>query len=286
VLAIYEPTGKSFTLPFDADPRQLKLVPALKSPGLDPLADPFWFFYLRSGDDDSSKNTLFVRTPAGVEHALGARGTLQQLRFVESADEAHGYALVDVQGETGHYLWWNAAGETRVLAERAMWRPRRLIVDFDGSVGKVAVASGERLQVLAERVPWQAFEYQDSTKEWTVLFHDLDGTSGRLSAFYDGIDGLQSVPLDQPFVAPELSEVASDVVVLGTASLNNVLSGVSYLTHFDTTTRTGRLEYRNLELRFTAHVNSGVSDYVVSNDEVLYSIPYGDDAGIWLVPGK
>src|SRR4051812_19233158 len=286
VLAVNESTGRSFTLPFDADPRQLKLVPALKSRGVDPLVDPFWFFYLRSDADESSKNTLFVRTPAGIEHALGAHSTLQQLRLVESTSETHGYALVDVDGETGRYVWWNAAGETRVLAERAMWRPRRLIVDFDGSLGKVAVASGDRLQVLAERVPWQAFEYQDSTQQWTVLFHDLDGVNGRLSAFYDGIDGLQSTPLDKPFVAPELSEVASSVVVLGTASLSDVLSGVSYLTHFDPETRTGRLEYRNLELRFTAHVNSGVSDYVVSRDEVLYTIPYGDDAGIWLVPGK
>lgn len=286
VLAIHEPTGRSFTLPFDADPRQLKLVPARKSRGLDPLVDPFWFFYLQSGADEDSQNTLFVRTPAGDEHALGAHSTLQQLRLVESASETHGYALVDVDGETGRYVWWNAAGEIRVLAEHAMWRPRRLIVDFDGSLGKVAVASGDRLRVLAEGVPWQAFEYQDITKEWTVLFHDLEGATGRLSAFYEGIDGLQSAPLDKPFVAPELSEVASDVVVFGTASLNNVLSGVSYLTHFDPVTRTGRLEYRNLELRFTAHVNSGVADYVVSKDEVLYSIPYGDDAGIWLVPGK
>ena len=286
VLAIHEPTGRSFTLPFDADPRQLKLVPARKSRGLDPLVDPFWFFYLRSTGDESSKNTLVVRTPAGEEHELGAHSTLLQLRLVESANEIHGYALIDVDGETGRYVWWNADGETRELAERAMWRPRRLIVDFDGTVGKVAVASGDRLLVLAENVPWQAFEYQDSTKEWTVLFHDMQAGVGRLSVFSAGLDGLQSVPANKPFVAPELTEVASNVIVLGTSSLNDVLSGVSYLSDFDAKTRTGRLEYRNLQLRFTASVKNGVSDYVVSHDEVLYTVPYGDDAGIWLVPGK
>jgi hypothetical protein len=83
-----------------------------------------------------------------------------------------------------------------------------------------------------------------------------------------------------------LSDVASNVAVLSTLSLNDVLSGVSYFTHYDVTTRTGRLEYRNLELRFTAKVNDGVSNYVVTHNEVLYTIPYGDDAGIWLVPGK
>jgi hypothetical protein len=287
VLAIHEPTGRSFTLPFDAEPTELQLVPALNSRGLDPLKDPFWFVFLRSGESDESQNTLFVRTPAGDEHALGAHATLLQMRLLETARETHGYALVDVAGETGRYVWWNPEGETRTLAENAMWRPERLIVDFDGTLGSLAVTSGDRLQVVAERVPWQAFEYQDSTRNWTALFHDAqaDGT-GKLSVFYAGLDGLQATPPDQPFVAPELSKVASNVIVFSTLSLNNVLSGVSYFTNFDVKTRTGRLEYRNLELRFTAKVNEGVGDYVVSRDEVLYTIPYGRDAGIWLVPGK
>jgi hypothetical protein len=286
VLAFHEPTGKTFTLPFDADPRQLKLVPARNSRGLDPSSDPFWFLYLRSGDTDASQNTLFLRTPPGDEHALGAHSTLQQLRMLESDSETYGYALVDVTGETGRYVWWNEAGETRTLAENAMWRPPRLIVNFDGTLGDVAVTSGDRLLVVAERVPWQAFEYQDTTKNWTVLFHDMQGETGRLSVFPNGLDALLATPPDAPFVAPELSDVASKVIVLGTSSLNDVLSGVVYFTHFDLTTRTGRLEYRNLELRFTARVNDGVSDYVVAHDEVLYAIPYGEDAGIWLVSGK
>lgn len=286
LLAIHEPSGRSFTLPFDADSRQLQLVPARNSPGRDPLSDPFWFVYLGSGDDDSSLNTLFVRTPAGDELALGAHSTLNHLRLVETASDVYGYALVDVEGETGRYIWWNAAGETRVLAENAMWRPDRLIVDSDGTVGSVAVASGDRLRVVAKGVPWQAFEYQDSTRQWTVLFHDMQEGMGRLSVFAEGLDGLESVPPDEPFAVPELTTVASNVVVLGTSSLDEVLSGVSYLSHFDLTTRTGRLEYRNLELRFTASVNDGVSDYLVSHDELLYTIPYGEDAGIWLVSGK
>jgi hypothetical protein len=286
LVAIHEPSGRSFTLPFDADPEQTKLVPALHSRGLDPLADPFWFFYLRSGESESSQNTLFVRTPAGDEHELGAHATLEQLRLLDSASEPYGYALVDVAGETGRYVWWNAAGETRVLAESVMWRPSRLIVDFDGTVGSVAVTSGARLRVLAERVPWQDFEYRDATKEWTVLFHDMQSESGRLSMFPGGIDELQSTPPDSPLVVPELADVASNAVVLGTSSLDRVLSGVVYLSDFDLSTRTGRLEYRNLELRFTARVNDGVADYVVADDEVLYTVPYGDEAGIWLAPGK
>jgi hypothetical protein len=36
----------------------------------------------------------------------------------------------------------------------------------------------------------------------------------------------------------------------------------------------------------TARVNDDVSDFVVAHDEVLYAIPYGENAGIWLVAGK
>jgi hypothetical protein len=286
VLAIHEPSGQTFTLPFDADPTQIMLLPARDNRGLDPLADPFWFVYVRSGESEAAQDTLFVRTPAGDEHALGPHATLQKFRLFESASETYGYALTDVAGETGRYLWWNAAGETRVLSESAMWRPSRLIVDFDGVAGNVAVTSGDRLLVVAERVPWQDFEYQDGTKDWTVLFHDMQGVNGKLSVFSGGLDGLEGTPPESPLIAPELSEVASDVIALGTWSLDKVLPGVMYLSHFDLTTRTGRLAYRNLELRFTARVNDGVSDYVVADDEVLYAIPYGDSAGIWLTPGK
>jgi hypothetical protein len=287
LMAIHEPTGRTFTLPFDADPSRVKLVPARKSPGRDPLVDPFWFFYLRSGDSEGSEDSLFVRTPAGVEHALGTRATLRKLRLLESESETHGCALIDVAGETGRYVWWNEAGETRVVAENVMWRPDRLIVDFDGIVGSVAVASGDSVKVLAERVPWDAFEYQDGTRQWTVLFHDMqEQGAGKLSVFREGIDELESAPPEPTLSLPELSTVASNVIVFGTSSLDEVLSGVTYLTDFDRSTFTGRLEYRNLELRFTARINEGVSSYVVGYDEILYTIPYGDDAGIWLASAK
>jgi hypothetical protein len=285
VMLLHEPDGETFTLPFDAEPTQLRVAPAQGSPGLDPLVDPFWFFYLRY-EGEGLEDSLFVRTPLGEEHALGAHSTLLQLRLVESASEAYGYALVDIEGETGRYLWWNQSGETKTLAEGAMWRPDRLVIDFDGIVGKVAVASGDRLSVLAEGVPWQAFEYQDAKKQWTVLFHDMKDGIGRLSVFPRGLDQLEAAPASPPLVLPQLTEVAPDAVVFGTSAMNELLSGVLYLSSYDLVERTGQLDYRNLELRFTATVAHGVSDYMVLNDEVLYAVPYGDNAGIWLVQGK
>jgi hypothetical protein len=113
-----------------------------------------------------------------------------------------------------------------------------------------------------------------------------DDGAGRLSMLPAGLGDLETASPERPFVLPELSPVASNVIAFGTSSLNDVLSGVVYLTHYDLTTFTGRLEYRNLELRFTAQVSPGVSDYLVARDEILYTVPYGDDAGIWLARGK
>jgi hypothetical protein len=174
------------------------------------------------------------------------------------------------------------------LAAQVLLQPSRLIVDYDGSLGKLAVASGDRLIVLTEGVPWPEFEYRDASKQWTVLFHDLSLTkqSGTLSAFYGSLDALAATPIDQPFVAPTLETIAPNVGVFQSASLDQLLSGVIYLADFDPVRGTGRLEYRSMELRFTGLVNYDVSDYKVFQDQVLYAIPRGENAGIWLVAGK
>ena len=293
VLAIQVGGKKQFELPFDADPARLKLVPALGSRGADPSQDPFWFFGMRDGDSDATQATLVVKPPSGDEFTLGAHATFQQLSLQESAAETHGYALVNVQSDgSGDYLWWDKDGNTKLLAEHALSQPSRLIVDFDGSLGKLAVTSGDRLLIVTEGVPWPQFEYRDSTREWTALFHDAilpgqaHGQNGQLSVFYGTLDALESTPLTAPLTAPTLDLIAPRVGVFRVAALGQVLSGVMYLSDFDEQSGTGQLDYRNLDLRFTAHVNDGVSDYAIVGDQVLYAIPRGDSAGIWLVSGK
>jgi hypothetical protein len=293
VFAVHEPSGKQFQLPLDADPERFKLVPARGSAGLDPSRDPFWFFGMRDGESDASRDTLVVKPPGGAEFTLGAHASFQHLNLLESPEETHGYALVEIESDgSGRYLWWNGQGESKVLAEHVLPQPSRLVVDFDGSLGKVAVASGDRLLVLTEGVPWPQFEYRDPMGQWTVLFHDLilpgqaHGQNGQLSVFYGTLDSLQATPLNAPFVAPELQLVAPSAGVFRAAGLGQVLSGVMYLADFDEQSGTGRLDYRNLDLRFTAHVNDHVSDYRIIADQVLYAIPRGERAGIWLVSSK
>jgi hypothetical protein len=100
------------------------------------------------------------------------------------------------------------------------------------------------------------------------------------------IAGLEAIPEDQPMPEIELTTIAPSVSRFGVGSLGLVLPGLLFLTNYDLDRGTGRLEYRNLELGFTALVNYGVSDYLVAKDEVLYAVPRGEGAGIWLVQGK
>ena len=246
-----------------------------RQPRSGPTQDPFWFFGLRDVDADAGRDTLLVRTPSGKELTLGAHATLQQLKVLESPERATATRWVDVGNDgSGRYLWWDSQGQSKVLAEHAVARASRLIMDFDGALGKLAVTSGDRLQVLAEGVPWPAFEYRDQTQQWTALFHDLilpghpHEQNGQLSVFYGTLDALEATPIDQPFTAPELLPIAPSAGVFRISPLGLVLSGVIYLADVDAETGLGQLDYRNLDLRFTAHVNSGVSDYLVVQDQV------------------
>ena len=282
--ALHEPSGKVYDLELDADPLYLRLLPARGSPGKSPIDDPFWFVFLH--DVSSSLGTFVVRDPSGVERVIGESATLDHLDLIESDTVSHGYALVNVEGRVGDYVYWNTQGETRTLAHDVYTRADRLIVDWDGTVGNLAAASEDRLVIVAERVPGDGFEFLDGSREWTVLFHDWQGDSGRLSRFPGTLDSLASTPADAAFASPELEEVASSVGVSTTASLGALLPGTIFLARYDATTATGRLSYENAELRFKATVDFGVSDYLVTRDYLLYAIPYGDDQGIWLATGK
>lgn len=280
--ALQEPSGRLFELELNADPQYLRLVP--DRGGQDPTTDPFWFVYLR--DVESTLGTFLVKGPDGVEHEIGKRATLDHLGMLGTGEETYGYALVNVENSVGEYLHWNAQGETHSLAQNVYAPASRLLVDWDGSLGKLAAVSGDRLRVLAERVPGDGFEFTDASGEWTVLFHDWNGESGRLSRFSGTLNGLDATPPQAPFAAPELTEVAPSVGFYTTTSLSALLPGTVFLADYDATKGTGRLSYENAELRFNATVDNGVSSYLVTAGYLLYAIPYGKDRGIWLATGK
>jgi hypothetical protein len=279
-----EPSGHVYDLDFNADPRYLRPVPARDSAGQDPTKDPFWFLFLR--DVSSSVGTFVVKDPEGSERVIGENATLDYLDLVDSSSERYGYALVNVQDGLGDYVYWNADGAQHTLARRVYTGANRLLVDWDGTSGNLAVVSGNRLAIIAQHVPADGFEFTDGRNEWTVLFHDWQGESGRLSRLSGTLGALASTPADAPFSAPELTEVAPSVGRYTTASLGDLLPGTAFLESYDTTAGSGRLSYENAELRFKAIVDHGVSDYLVTSDYLLYTIPEGRDRGIWLATGK
>ena len=277
--ALREPTGELYDLPFDADPTNLRLIPARGSAGNSPVDDPFWFMFLRQG-------ALVVRDPQGSEHVIGENATLSYSDLTDAEDVPYGHAVINVADGTGDYVYFDTEGERRTLARGAYTRADRLLVDWDGTSGNLAAVSGARLAIVAERVPHAPVEFTDDSGEWTVLFHDWQGETGRLSRMPGTLDALASTPLDAPLVAPSLEEVGSEVGIGTTARFSALIPGTIFLSKYDTTTGTGRLSYENAELRFKATVDNGVSSYLFTQDYLLYTIPRGSDQGIWLATGK
>ncbi|RYZ05653.1 MAG: hypothetical protein EOO73_19375 [Myxococcales bacterium] len=284
LVALHEPTGNLYPLPFQADPYNIRIVPARGSVGTDLTQEPYWFLFLRNTTD--SGGTLVLRDPKGEERILGESAVLTYSDFDASASPAFGHALVNVVDRAGDYVYFDAEGQQRTLAHGVFTRGDRLLADWNGATGSLVVVSGDRLEVVAQGVPSSGFEFKDSSNAWTVLFHDWEGDRGRLSRFSGSLDALYGTPPDAPFAAPVLQEVAPSVGPFTTVALGALLPGTSFLADYDPETATGRLTYENVELRFQAVVDSGVSDYLVTADYLMYTIPYGRDRGIWLATGK
>jgi hypothetical protein len=87
-------------------------------------------------------------------------------------------------------------------------------------------------------------------------------------------------------IAPRLKTVAENVRHRRTRFMDTVLPGVAYFTRFDADTQTSRLEYTNYELDFTSIVSDGVADFLLTPDSIIYTVPFGKNAGIWLVRAK
>lgn len=284
LLALHVPSSKVYELPFLADPFNIRLVPAFGSRGENPLEDAFWYIFLRS--NETAKNSFVVRDPKGTEHVIGDNAGWDHWNLVDDGKKPYGYALVNSTDRVGDYVYWTSEGEVQTLAHNLYGRSRRLIVDWDGQAGSLAVTSGNRLKIVAEHVPDDSFEFPDPQREWTVLFHDMQGDSGRLSRFAGTLDGLEATSLEAPLNSPSLEEVAPSVGRYTTAPLSALLPGTIFLAGYDAAAGTGRLSYENAELRFKATVDVGVSDYLVTQDYLLYTIPHGDEQGIWLSTGK
>ena len=286
-LVIYhEPTSQAAAVDIPAQPRHVQVEKAAGSLGTNPETQPFWFFYLRDVNAETDRGTLVVRAPDGSEAELGTDASLDLADVFEPDDGAYGYALVSMTGSTGTYRYWTLDGARRDLATGVLPDAGRLIVDFDGVKGNLAAPSRDQLRIVSEGVPSRGFEYDDRKGRWTAIYHEFDGTRGALSILDGNLDsteiGFQSTG-DADF---GMRTIAPDVGYFRTAFLDFVLPGILYIAEHDPVRDVGLLEYRNLELGFTAQISEGVSDFIVTADDVLYAVPYGSAAGIWLLQAK
>jgi hypothetical protein len=287
-LVLWDDGEKEFVdLGFEAVPWLLRLVTPKKTSRPDPSKDPLWVFFLRDLQN-TGLGTLVARNLEGEELVLGANAALERASVNE--DDKYGYALTNIVGDTGDLVRWEPSGTTETLASGVLrdstgvaWAP--LIVDWDGTSGTAAHLVEGRLERVLGRVPRRHFAYTNLHGR-VALFNDYDGESGTLS-------------IGSP-VCPEGASDCTDKYYAPTPIARNVhhprhdfldkdedfLPGIAYLADYDVDTETGRFEYRNLELGFTSVINEGVADFMYAGNGLLYSVPYGDGAGIWLARAK
>lgn len=279
-----EKTGDVSTLPFETATNSVRLQSPIADPEADPGTDPFWFFYLKNVDATTGLGTLTFRNLAREEHELGALARLERVTFTETASEAQGYALIDIQGGLGRYVHFDARGTITELATGVVDQDA-LVTDYDllTGTGNYAIEKNDRLGIIAERVPPFEFLIHDAKQRWTTIFHEFDGQFGQLSV----VPGALAVQeTGNTLVTPRLKPVAKDVRHRRTRFMDTVLPGVAYFTGYDAETDTSQLEYTNYELDFTSIVSGGVADFLLTPDSIIYTVPFGEHAGIWLVRAK
>jgi len=290
-LALYEESTQRLTRPDLAvdDPRFLELLPDPNGPTPPvPELDDVWALFLRGIDYDSAIGTLVVRPPSGAELTVGDSAALERVSLDKSG--AFGLALTNVGGETGDYVRWAADGTVTPLASNVLrdgtgesWAD--VMIDWDGTSGTLAQVNGGVLYPLLTQVPRHDFAYQD-VHQRQALFYGYDGENGTL-AIGQATCSPGTEHCERQYYAPQ--PVAEGVHHPDHAFLDataDFLPGIGFLDQYDDEHGTGRFQYRNLELGFTSIVSEGVSDFVFAGNGMLYAVPYGEGAGIWLARAK
>ena len=281
------------------DARFLKAAPAgdpteMPAPS---LTDPMFVFYLDNMDPETGVGDLHVLDPYGYEQFIGRTSEFRRALLARRGLDGtpgydHGYALLDVENGVGRLALWERGGSTRTVAEKvanvdlaAPWPV--FLSDFEAGTGRlVQLAKGE-LHELATGVPDSGgslpnfSEYESGN---ALLFSDFDGSTGTLS-FAAVLEGAHAGSDDFGEPLRTAALIARRVGWYKRSFLGS-FPGFIYITDFDPARGTGRLEYRNTELGFTSTVNDGAASLYDTGTSVLYTVPYGERAGIWITRKK
>jgi len=269
------------------DPREL--VMTVRAGTIDPPTPGagVWAFILRGIDYNTSLGTVVARTPEGKELVLGERGVLRHTRLDPKED--YGFALLDMSGDKGRYVRWDFDGTLTELARDVLRESpganfADLTIDYDGTAGTLAqLVHGELVPILA-RVPPRRFAYTDVEKR-QALFSDFDGKNGTLSIGRSVCTPGSNCERQYFEPVPIARKVRHNTHAF-LDETEEFLPGIGFLDQYDEERQTGRFQYSNLELGFTSIVSEGVSDFTYAGNGILYSVPYGEGAGIWLARAK
>lgn len=292
-LALYDEATRELSRPglVVDDPRALLLVPDPNGPNTPkPTLDSVWAFYLKNIDYDGGIGTLVAHPPSGNELTLGDGAALERVSLDKSGQFGLALTGVDASAGTGTYVRWEPDGTVTPLATNVLrdgtgesWAD--VMIDWDGTSGTLAQVNYGTLYPLLSHVPRHDFSYQD-VHERQALFYDYDGENGTL-AIGEPTCSPGTTHCEREYYVPET--VAEGVHHPDHGFLDasaEFLPGIGFLDQYDEELGTGRFQYRNLELGFTSTVSEGVSDFIFAGNGMLYAVPYGEGAGIWLARAK
>jgi hypothetical protein len=302
-LAVWDTdTQKKTELMLPAAPAFLKLAVEPKAEfgaGTHPnlAVDPYWALYLTDVDTESRTGSLVVRTPAGDDLAIGDGAALERAELTaRTAGAAYtgGFALLDTAAGSGRYVRFDAAGAVNDIATGVVREPanpvwNRLVLEVDDQRADLAEVVDGELVTVAHDVPRQRYAFAPShpVPEFTGKMAWLEGYDGHSATLsVAGPDTSTGVVDDQRHEPLYTSSVVARGVYPFRNGFMNDLPGLVYLTHYDLGTQTGTLEYSNAELGFSAIVSEGAADYVQPGSGLLYSVPFGAGAGLWLARAK
>jgi len=284
-LIVYsESVSRASPLDVPADPDFMAFLPDHPSQSGDPAVDQFFIFYLTEVNARAGTGRLMMRTPDRQTKDLGQNAAWERLTAFPSAAETHGFALVDVNGDTGRFVRWESNGQVEPIAEGVVRGTGDLVTNFDGETGQFALPTEGGFSVVSRRVPPHGFKTRDPKGRWTAFIDDYRDKIGTLAISKSSLDFTEAART--PAAPPLRDVIAYNVLWDWRARFVPAIPGLAYFSNYDPVNDVGRLDYRNLELQFTATISEGVATYLETPGSLVYSVPYGSGAGIWVVRSR
>jgi hypothetical protein len=290
-------THQGAALDWDVDLHHVKFFGTSPDDHPNLATDPYFAVYLAAFDSATNTGELHARLLDHTDLVLGSGAALERADLSTATGHgtySGGFALLDVSGETGRFVRFDFDGNVSDVATSVIRSPA------ESAWTRLVVATSDELADLEEIVDGQAVTVaHDVPRRRYAYLNRYEGNplAGRLAWFHDVSGDVGTLSLAAPDPKSQvLDDQGHEALYRATPIERGVfaqghgfmydLPGFVYYTHWDAESATGRLSYSNVELGFSATVSDGVSDYLQPGSGLLYAVPFGAGAGIWLARGK